>query len=46
VVTFTRGRRLNQVQLDELYAVLRAVRDGDVSETEAIERLSRFPHWV
>ena len=27
--------------LDELYAVLSAVRDGDVSEAEAIERLSR-----
>ena len=37
---------LNQVQLDELYAVLSAVRDGDVSEAEAIERLSRSPHWV
>jgi hypothetical protein len=37
---------LNQVQLDELYAVLSAVRDGDISEAEAIERLSRSPHWV
>jgi IS1 family transposase len=37
---------LNQVQLDELYAVLSAVRDGDMSEAEAIERLSRSPHWV
>ena len=37
---------LTQVQLDELYAVLRAVRDGDISEAEAIERLSRAPHWV
>ena len=36
----------NQVQLDELYAVLSAVRDGDVCEAEAIERLSRSPHWV
>jgi hypothetical protein len=36
----------NQVQLDELYAVLSAVRDGDVSAAEAIERLSRSPHWV
>jgi hypothetical protein len=34
------------VQLDALYAVLRAVRDGTVSEDEAIERLSRSPHWV
>jgi len=37
---------LNQVQLDELYAVLSAVREGDVSAAEAIERLSRSPHWV
>jgi len=37
---------LKQVQLDELYAVLSAVRDGDLSEGEAIERLSRSPHWV
>jgi hypothetical protein len=37
---------LKQVQLDELYAVLSAVRDGEISEAEAIERLSRVPHWV
>jgi len=37
---------LHQVQLDELYAVLSAVRDGDVSASEAIERLSRSPQWV
>ena len=37
---------LQQVQLDELYAVLSAVRDGNVSVAEAIERLSRSPHWV
>jgi IS1 family transposase len=37
---------INQVQLDELYAVLSAVRDGSVSEDEAIERLERSPHWV
>ena len=36
---------LTQVQLDALYAVLSAVRDGDVSAAEAIERLSRSPHW-
>jgi hypothetical protein len=41
----THGTMLH-VQLDELYAVLSAVRDGDVSEAEAIERLSRLPHWV
>jgi len=37
---------LDQIQLDELYAVLSAVRDGEVSEAEAIERFSRSPHWV
>jgi len=37
---------ITQVQLDELYAVLSAVRAGDISKTEAIERLSRSPHWV
>jgi hypothetical protein len=37
---------LNPVQLDALYAVLRAVRDGDISEAEAIERLEQSPQWV
>lgn len=37
---------LKQVQLDALYAVLSAVRAGDLSEDEAIARLSRSPHWV
>jgi IS1 family transposase len=43
---FLRELPLNQVQLDELYAVLSAVRDGDISEAEAIEQLSRSPRWV
>jgi IS1 family transposase len=43
---FLHELHLNQVQLDELYAVLSAVRDGDVSASEAIERLSRSPQWV
>jgi hypothetical protein len=34
------------VQLDELFALLSAVKDGEVSETEAIERLERSPRWV
>jgi len=38
--------RVTQVQLDELYALLRAVKDGEVSEAEALTRLSRSPHWV
>jgi hypothetical protein len=41
---FLHELEINQVQLDELYAVLSAVRDGDISEAEAIERLSRSPH--
>ena len=35
-----------QVQLDELFALLSAVKDGAVSEAEAIERLERSPQWV
>jgi IS1 family transposase/transposase-like protein len=37
---------VQQVQLDELYAVLSAVKDGKMREDEAIRRLSRAPHWV
>jgi len=43
---FLRELQINQVQLDELYAVLSAVRDGELSEAEAIEQLSRSPRWV
>ena len=35
-----------QVQRDELYAVLRAVRDGDLRAEEAVKRLERSPDWV
>jgi IS1 family transposase len=38
--------QLRQVQLDELFALLSAVKDGEVHETEAIERLERSPQWV
>src|SRR6267143_1019199 len=38
--------RVQQVQLDELFALLSAVKDGEVSATEAIERLERSPQWV
>ena len=38
--------RVTQVQLDELFTLLRAVKAGEVSETEAIQRLSRSPQWV
>ncbi len=37
---------MRQIQVDELYAVLSAMKDGDLSEDEAIRRLSRSPHWV
>jgi hypothetical protein len=37
---------IGQGQLAELDAVLRAVKDGTVSEAEAIERLARSPQWV
>jgi hypothetical protein len=32
--------------LDKLYAVLRAVQDDKLGETEAIQRLEGAPHWV
>src|SRR5437016_2543676 len=37
---------VRQVQLDELFALLSAVKNGAVSEAEAVERLERAPHWV
>ena len=37
---------VKQLQLDELYAVLSAVKEGEISEAKAIKRLSRSPHWV
>jgi len=43
---FLRDIRVTQVQLDELFALLSAVKTGEVSEAEAVERLSRSPHWV
>jgi IS1 family transposase len=38
--------RVEQVQLDELFALLSAVKTGEVSAAEAIERLERAPQWV
>src|ERR671927_514077 len=38
--------RVRQVQLDELFALLSAVKAGAVSAAEAIERLERSPQWV
>jgi len=37
---------VRQLQLDELYAVLRGVKDGEISEEQAIKRLARSRHWV
>jgi IS1 family transposase len=37
---------LEQLQLDELYAVLRDLTTGEISEDEAIKRLERSPCWV
>jgi hypothetical protein len=38
--------RVRQVQLDELFALLSAVKDGAVSTADAIARLERTPQWV
>src|SRR5262249_29150294 len=43
---FLHDVRVRQVQLDELFALLSAVKDSTVSATEAIARLERSPHWV
>jgi len=37
---------VHQLQLDELYAVLRGVKNGEISEDNAIKRLERSRHWV
>jgi IS1 family transposase len=42
---FLHDVRVTQVQLDALFALLSAVKAGDVGEAEAIQRLSRAPHW-
>src|SRR5262249_41134454 len=43
---FLHDVRVTQVQLDEVFALLSAVKAGEVSEAEAIERLERSPQWV
>jgi IS1 family transposase len=43
---FLHGIRVRQVQFDELFALLSAVKDGEVSATDAMERLEHAPHWV
>ena len=37
---------VEQLQLDELYAVLRGLKAGAISDDEAIKRLERSPYWV
>ena len=37
---------VKQLQLDELYAVLREIKNGDLSDDDAIKRLERSPYWV
>jgi hypothetical protein len=43
---FVHDVHATQVQLDELFALLSAVKAGEVSADEALQRLSRSPHWV
>jgi IS1 family transposase len=38
--------RVTQVQLDELFALLSAVKDGAISEANAIARFERISQWV
>jgi IS1 family transposase len=37
---------LEQLQLDEVYAVLRALKAGEISDDESMRRLERSPSWV
>ena len=37
---------VEQVQMDELFALLSAVKDREITEAEALKRLSRSSHWV
>jgi hypothetical protein len=43
---FLHDVHVDQIQMDELFALLSAVKDGEVSEAEAMKRLPRSPHWV
>ena len=36
---------VTQVQLDDLFALRSAVKDGEGSEVEVIKRLSQSSHW-
>lgn len=37
---------VEQLQLDELYAVLRKLKAGEISDDGALKRLERSPYWV
>ena len=41
-----RDLHVEQVQRDELFALLNAVKEGHVTESEAMKRRSRSPNWV
>jgi hypothetical protein len=43
---FVHDVQVTQVQLDELFALLSAVKAGEVREPQALKCLSRSPHWV
>src|SRR5215467_7525645 len=43
---FLHDVRVTQIQLDALFALLSAVKAGEISHHEALQRLSRSPHWV
>jgi IS1 family transposase len=44
--SFLCALHLEQLQLDEVYAVLRDRKAGAISDDEAIKRLERSPYWV
>jgi IS1 family transposase len=46
VAYFLCDLHLEQLQLDELYAVLRELKAGEISDEAAIKRLERSPSWV
>ena len=43
---FLHDLKVTQVQLDELFALLSAVKASEVSDAVALQRLSRSPQWV
>ena len=45
-VYFLCNLHVEQLQLDELYAVLRDLKAGEISDDEAMKRLDRAPSWV